>query len=226
MIKYRYDLHVHTSEVSPCGKIPGRLLAELYKDAGYAGIVITDHFCPEFVTGLGGLAWPDKVERFMAGYREAEARGAEIGLDVFFGLEMRFAGVWKDYLVYGPDAAFLAAHPDLAEIDLARFRELSAAPGYLVFQAHPFRSEVGPADPRLLDGVEVYNGNPRHDSQNHLAWRFAEENGLRMIAGSDCHQLEDVGRSGIEVRERLASQAELIRILREERTGRLIGIGD
>lgn len=78
------------------------------------------------------------------------------------------------------------------------------------------------ADPGLLDGVEVYNGNRRHNSRNHLAQRFARENGLLTISGSDCHQLEDLGRGGVELGERVESMAQLVRSLKEGRVERLI----
>ena len=45
-------------------------------------------------------------------------------------------------------------------------------------QAHPFRTGLTREDPALLDGVEVFNGNARHDSHNDDALRFARENGL------------------------------------------------
>ena len=39
----KIDVHVHTSEVSGCGQLPGAEMARLYKQAGYDAIVITDH---------------------------------------------------------------------------------------------------------------------------------------------------------------------------------------
>ena len=39
-----FDMHIHTSESSPCGQICGDKVVEYYKKAGYDGIVITDHF--------------------------------------------------------------------------------------------------------------------------------------------------------------------------------------
>ena len=38
------DTHVHTSQVSPCGKVPAEEMIELYKEAGYGGVIITDHY--------------------------------------------------------------------------------------------------------------------------------------------------------------------------------------
>ena len=37
----KIDVHVHTSEVSGCGQLPGAEMARLYKQAGYDAIVIT-----------------------------------------------------------------------------------------------------------------------------------------------------------------------------------------
>ena len=41
---YLYDTHVHTSEGSACGQNTGAEMARAYQKAGYAGIVVTDHF--------------------------------------------------------------------------------------------------------------------------------------------------------------------------------------
>ena len=48
-----------------------------------------------------------------------------------------------------------------------------------------------------MDGVEVINAHPRHDSHNDRAKEYAEEFGLIQLAGSDCHQTPDIARSGI-----------------------------
>lgn len=223
MKRYKYDLHVHTSETSNCGRIPGRRVAELYRDAGYDGIVVTDHFYAGFFADLGKLSWEEKVDRFLAGYRAAAGRGREIGLTVLLGLEMRFTGSANDYLVYGSDEGFLKENPTLLDLGLDGFSRLSREKGFLLYQAHPFRPEIRVADARLLDGVEVYNGNPRHDSRNFLARDFAAAHGLRMLSGSDCHQIEDLGRGGIVVREKVGTMADLVRLLREERVEELIG---
>lgn len=42
---YKYDLHVHTSSVSPCAHVAAEEVVKLYQQAGYQGVVITDHFC-------------------------------------------------------------------------------------------------------------------------------------------------------------------------------------
>ena len=224
MKTYRYDLHVHTKETSGCGRVPARRVVDLYREIGYDGIVITDHYLQDFFSGLGRRPWSEKVQRFLAGYRAAAERGREVGLRVFFGLELRFADDPLDYLVYGVDEDFLLAHPELLAADLAKLRALAKARGFLVYQAHPFRPGSSPAAPELLDGVEVYNGNPRHDSRNHLALEFARLHGLGMISGSDFHQPDDLGRGGIEVEEEILRSEELVEVLRRQNFHALLGL--
>jgi hypothetical protein len=56
---------------------------------------------------------------------------------------------------------------------------------------------MAPADIKLLDGLEVYNGNPRHNSQNDKAFAYAKKHELKMISGSDFHEYEDLALGGI-----------------------------
>ena len=39
----KLDTHVHISEVSACGRLTAEQMVSLYRKAGYAAIVITDH---------------------------------------------------------------------------------------------------------------------------------------------------------------------------------------
>ena len=42
--RYIYETHLHTSEGSACGHAKAVDIVHAYKDAGYTGIIITDHF--------------------------------------------------------------------------------------------------------------------------------------------------------------------------------------
>lgn len=55
-MEYRYDLHVHTSEVSACGSIPAKEVVRLYHQAGYDGLVITDHYADYFFQKMPNLS--------------------------------------------------------------------------------------------------------------------------------------------------------------------------
>ena len=45
--KYKYELHCHTSDVSLCAFSTAKEAVEFYKNRGYDGIVITDHYSPQ-----------------------------------------------------------------------------------------------------------------------------------------------------------------------------------
>lgn len=203
MSTYKYETHLHTYETSPCGKVKAEEAVRIYHNAGYTGIVVTDHYFNGFFEAHPFISWDKKVNLFLAGYKKAFAVGQKLGLDVLLGMEIRFSENPNDYLVYGFDEDFLRKYKKLYKLNLKTFRELTVDKGIIIIQAHPFRPDMVPAPPSLIDGVEAYNGNPRHTSSNHLAVQYARDNGLKMLSGSDFHQPHDAARGGIIVNERL-----------------------
>jgi len=219
---YKFDTHVHTAESSPCGRFKGAELAHLYKQAGYHGIAVTDHFYRGNFENLHCITWEEKVDIFLTGYREALREGSKIGLDVVLGIEATFDENMNDYLVYGIDEDFLVNNKEFYSLGLEGFRHLVRDSDILVFQAHPFRPGLTPAKPGLLDGVEVYNGNPRHNSRNELAYEYAEKNNLRKLSGSDFHQITELAKGGIVLPQRAANSKELVNLIKEDKIIELI----
>jgi Predicted metal-dependent phosphoesterases (PHP family) len=217
-------MHVHTKNVSSCAKVGATELVYLYKAAGYQAVIITDHFFDGFFENLTGLTWAEKIDDFMSGYREARMVGSKTGLKVFMGMEIRFSNDVNDYLVYGMDESFLKARPFLYNLNLMQFHELIQDKDILIYQAHPFRPGIKAADPGFLDGVEVFNGNMRHNSKNDLAYEFAMKNQLRMISGSDFHQRDDLGRGGIITLNDINSNEELVAVLSANNGIKLLGV--
>ena len=43
-MSYCYDLHVHSREVSPCGWLTIGEMIQRYKERGYQGFCLTNHF--------------------------------------------------------------------------------------------------------------------------------------------------------------------------------------
>lgn len=218
MKAFKFDAHVHTSETSPCGKIKGSELVHLYKKAGYSGVIITDHYHDGFFEGLfnSKVSWEEKVDSFLRGYLSAYNEGRKIGINVILGMEINFAPFDIDFLVYGIDETFLKENEKLYSLNLGTFRELIRDKEVLLYQAHPCRPPITPADPALLDGVEVYNGNPRHTSGNKPAYAFAVENKLKMISGSDFHEAGDLARGGIILPENVDNEKDLLQMLKND----------
>jgi len=191
------DPHIHTAEVSPCGKVNASRLVSLYKMAGYQGLIVTDHlstYCPIFQEPK---PWKEKIDLFFTGYDLIKKIGESAGLVILPGFELTFNKAPNDYLVYGIDKAWLYRHENLLESSIEVFsREISGTDA-LIIQAHPFRKRLIPREKPHIHGIEVYNGNPRHDSQNTKAREYAEQRSLLSSSGSDFHQEDDCCRGGM-----------------------------
>ena len=213
----KIDVHVHTSEVSGCGQLPGAEMARLYKQAGYDAIVITDHL----IAGTHQDMTPEaRAEWYVSGYRAAKAEGEKIGLTVLLGAELRFFGGNEDFLLYGftpEDVQWIYEKLD-ADTRLDGFYPLVRQFGrMLLIQAHPFREPLRHAPTELLDGVEVYNAaNANHKNHNDQALAYARSArpGFIQTSGSDAHMLSQVGHGGLIADAPIRTESELVAWLR------------
>lgn len=193
---YKYETHLHTSEASACGTTKGADYIQAYKEAGYAGIFVTDHFFGGNSSIDRSLPWAERISLYCKGYENAKAKAEELyGKDfsVFFGLEQTFNG--DDYLVYGLDKDWLISHP---EVEGMRHAELFAAVnsvGGLMIQAHPFRFRQYMKDmhqhPLDVHGVEIYNGGNK-PIENKMAELYAQAFDFPVTSGSDIHNVNSV----------------------------------
>ena len=77
----------------------------------------------------------------------------------------------------------------------------------------------------FLHGIEVYNGNPRHDSHNDKAADFAGSNNLLKLSGSDFHLYEDLGRGGIFLPDDINDNKKLVSYLKNNEAALFFGVG-
>lgn len=211
----KIELHFHTMESSRCGRVAAQAGVQAYGEAGYAGIVVTDHFSQDHLRKE--VSWKETVDHFLEGFRIAEQAGERNGIRVYLGMEIRFPENQNDYLAFGLDKSLLYENPWLTETDIADFYKWSREHGLFIVQAHPYRKGCAPARPEYLDGVEVYNGNVRHDSRNQDALLWAEREGLIQTVGSDFHREEDLSGRGILVEELPMDEKELAAVLRDRK---------
>ena len=215
---YRYETHMHTCQGSACGVSTGAEQARFYRDLGYTGIFVTDHFTGGNTAVSRELPWRERVDLFCSGYEDARIQGEKIGLDVFFAWEQNFDG--DEYLVYGPDRAWLLAHPDVEHWTRRRQLEEVHRAGGAVIQAHPFRDRdyikyilLGP---KYCDGIETAN-TFNHRWNDACARNYARLYGFPVTAGSDNHCWQKVDPAlamGVETDARLEGTKDFARLIR------------
>lgn len=196
---YRYETHLHTREASACSQNTAEELVLAYKEAGYTGIMVTDHFYRGNCAIPRELPWEEWVEAYCKGYENAKAAGDKIGLQVFFGWEESHQGT--DFLIYGLDKEWMKKHPELKEITVEEQYRLVHEAGGMVIHAHPYREAWYIPDIRLypdsIDGVEIYNASHygkklREDDRSMYdvqASEYAAKYNLPPTGGSDIHSV-------------------------------------
>ena len=112
---YRYETHLHTSPVSKCAHQSVRETLEFYRDHGYDGVFITNHFLDGNINIDKTLPYEEKVEFYFSDYENGIEIGKELGIKVFCGVETTFMGT--DFLIYGLEKEWFLAHPEIMELE-------------------------------------------------------------------------------------------------------------
>lgn len=216
---FQYELHSHTSECDRDAYLSARELVHLYKDSGYDGMVITDHYIERFYTlwfpdEVKGLTHEQQVTRWLKGFRTARDEGEKIGFTVLPGAEVRFDHCPNDYLLYGLHEDFFYTVPRLNELhNLNELLALMPA-NVCVVHAHPFRDGmIVDTPPQNLFGMEVFNGGTE-EFRNGLARQFADHYRLAPTSGSDIHDMSRLAKGGIITERRIQTPEDLSSVLR------------
>lgn len=224
LYKYKYETHLHTSEASACATCSGVEQAWLYKEMGYSGIIVTDHFFNGNTCVPKNLPWKERVERFALGYEHALEEGKKIGLSVFFGWEESFYGT--DFLVYGLDKEWLMNHPDFHQCSIPEHYNLIHGDGGYFVHAHPFREASYISEYRLYpdyeDAIEIINASHKDRSFNKKAAQYAKKYNKPVTSGSDAHHLV-TSRGGMIFQHELKNIQDFINSVNEKKNIKLLG---
>ncbi|MHB1651709.1 MAG: PHP-associated domain-containing protein [Desulfitobacteriaceae bacterium] len=204
-----FDLHLHTSEGSPCSRMPVRELVRAAKAQGLDGICITDH---DFV-------WDP-------GYLKSLSREHEIL--VFGGMELSTS--LGEVLIYGVEDSLLHLRDDPAQLK-AKVGSL----GGVMVAAHPLRRDFSlphglsrkecglePLHPEILaerpvfryvDALEIYNGRSGL-AEKAMAVSVAEILNLPGTGGSDAHSVLGIGGCVTVFRHPIKEEVEFLEQLR------------
>ncbi len=217
-MSFLYETHMHTCLSSRCGKSTGKEHVRKYKDLGFTGIIVTDHFFGGNCAVPRELPWKEKINEFCRGFEDAYEEGQKIGLDVFFGWEQGYGD--DEYLVYGLDKLWLMNHPEIESCSRKRQLELVHEGGGAVIQAHPFRMRDYMQYIRLgiryCDGAEVANAG-NNDVNDTYAYHYAQEFHLVMTSGSDNHDSSKITNKeqlfGVSLDTRLENISDYVSLI-------------
>ena len=215
---YRYETHLHTAPVSKCATAGVREQLLFYRELGYDGVFITNHFLDGNVNVDKTLPYEKQLDFYLSDYYEAKSEAGKIGIKVFFGVELSSRGT--DFLVYNLTPEWYYAHPEIMTLGKKDELALMRAEGAFIVHAHPFH-EAHYIDhirlyPRSVDAVEVNNAS-RDDFENALADQYADNYGLFKTGGSDNHHGFKRHLAGMECDRPIETENDYEKLVREGR---------
>lgn len=218
---FKYEMHLHSSACSACAFSDSIEYIGAALENGYSGMVFTNHFYHGNTEVSRRLSWEKFVGVFRDDYIRARDYGAEMGVDVLFGIEEVYEE-GKEILIYGISPEDLIACPDFQYMTVYEMSDFVRDKGGYVVCAHPFRRrdyipdpDRAP-DPAFMDAVEVYNYH-NSEEDDRKAERFAARYNLPGIGGGDIHTTSRFGHSGLAFYERIRTNEQLVEALKKQR---------
>lgn len=183
--KYKVELHAHSRPASPCSEMSPNMIVERYASLGFDGLVLTNHFVDFLVKSEN----PQEVsDNYLKDYYETKNQGEKKGIKVYLGMEVRFPENCNDYLVYGIDEGDIKEIFSYLKSDYITFYKAFKNHKNVILQAHPFRDGMTRQNCDYLDGIEVFNLHPGHNSRIALANKYAGEHpNFIKTCGTDFH---------------------------------------
>ena len=218
-MKYKLDLHCHTSEISGCASENLYDTVEKYIKHGYTSLAVTNHFKYENKSRLGESA-PMDHKAYVDAHFDVIDEAAKAGggrINIIPGIEMTLRENRNEYLVFGATREILYGIPEIFEETIERVHDYLSSHGCVVIQAHPMRWGMTLIRPEYVDGYEVLNTHKNHDSHNDLALTLAKRiggEGKIHTAGTDHHDGCQIPDTGILTDDPVKTGEDLVKILK------------
>ena len=194
-----------------------KILPESYFDTIFS-------FCKEFECGYHPMIAAENVHTWVQNYdwwikKYEQFNLTEAGDFQPFMLMVRNNN-WtdeniNDYLVYGINPDDLKDIYSMLSYGIDRFYSEYKNGKNIIIQAHPMRDNIAFVKPESLDGIEVFNLHPNHNSRVGLAAKFARENNMIAICGSDFHHYGQECLCGILTKKPLKNSFDVAKTLKK-----------
>ena len=210
----KFETHCHTLGGSGCATTDNKTLIEKYVNAGYGGIVITNHISKDCYNYHKGETHAEKVRFYYSLIENLREEISPFGVKVFCGAEIRAVpeggSVYgEEFMIYGiieKDMFDNKPFYTFTQEELFRFAEKR---GLFMYQTHPFRDGVVCGNPRFMHGAESFNGHFHHYNHNDKAKAFCEKYGLIGMSGTDFHHEDQPLTAGIYVPDNVCTDEQL-----------------
>jgi len=188
----KLDMHIHSSYSRDASALPKDIVS-MCKKSGLDGLAITDH-------------------NSISGWTDAETLAKEMGLVFVRAVEIST----KDghVLAYGVhelvprglsiDETIKKVHESGGVAVAAHPRRFPSGMGLELARSHPF------------DGIEIINGGSSSRSNRH-ARKVAESKGSAITAGSDAHELDQVGKA-YTIIDSVSTEDDVLDAIRKKKT--------
>ena len=211
---YRTELHAHTEPASLCGHLLPEDLVALYRADGAHGIVITNHLN---TYSMGDRTPEQYAKDFLADYYATKKAVEGTDFSVSLGVEIRFDGKDRDdkndYLIYGVEPEEILPMVKALDLGIEEFYKKFKREDNLILQAHPFRDKITLAPLNVIDGIEVFNFHPGHNSRIAWAAKYAKENSLLISGGSDVHRTDRACSCYLRTKEPIRNTHDVVAAL-------------
>ena len=77
-MSYIYETHLHTATASKCAVSTGNEYIAYYKELGFHGIFVTDHFFNGNSCVPKNLPWEERIDIFCQGYEDAKKEMSDL----------------------------------------------------------------------------------------------------------------------------------------------------
>ena len=170
----KYDFHTHT-KYSSDGYVEPKMLVKVAVKVGLSGIAVTDHNTVK--GGLKAKKFENNELEVIVGSEILTDKGEVIG--IFLTEEIKSRGFFDVVdVIKAQNGLVILPHP----FDAIRSTSF-----------HPY-----PEDAKFIDSVEVFNSRCVRQIYNDTALKYAKENDLNVIAGSDAHFENEIGNAGVK----------------------------
>ena len=217
-MKYKTDLHCHTSEMSGCASENLYDTTQKYINCGYTSLVITNHFKSK--NRVGELS---DYKTYVDAHFDIIDKAAEAAhgkLYIIPGVELKMKDSINEYLIFGATREIFYGIPEIFDKNIKYVHDYFSSHGCLVIQSHPMRWGISLVRPEHIDGYEVLNTHVNHENHNDIAEIIAERiggEGKIRTAGTDHHDACQIPNTGILTEEPVTSGEELVRVMKSGR---------